>query len=332
MKTHHLCAAALVSFGALAGPAHAAFPGENGKILFESFRAGGDERDLWTMSPNGRHAVNLTADSPTFDGNASWSPDGRKIIFTSDRATLGNPTPPGLAGPDFEVFVMDANGSNPTQVTFNDRDDDGAAWSPDGRHLIVSRDLDPVRGSSDYDLYVMNASGAGERNVTNSFGVDEVDPEWSPDGGTIALVSDRDADNEIYTMKPNGSHLRQLTSNAAFDAEPNWSPDGRRLAFTSERDKTDATPFQSEIYTMRADGTDQTRLTFHDLSDFRPAWSPDGRTIAFASFRDATLGEDEFNAEIYTMRTDGRELTNLTHNDAFDSAPDWQPRGDHHHE
>ena len=71
------------------------------------------------MSANGRNPVNLTAGSPASDGNASWRPDGRKIVFTSDRATPGNPTPPGSTGPDFEVFVMNADGSHPTQLTFN---------------------------------------------------------------------------------------------------------------------------------------------------------------------------------------------------------------------
>ena len=138
-----------------AAPALGAFPGENGRILFESFRAGGEERDIWTMGPNGRHPVNLTAGSPAFDGRASWRPDGRKIVFMSDRATPGNPTPPGFPGPDFEIFVMNADGSNQTQITFNDRDDEAPAWSPDGSMIVFSRDLDPVRGQVDNDIYTM---------------------------------------------------------------------------------------------------------------------------------------------------------------------------------
>ena len=126
---------------------------------------------------------------------------------------------------------MNADGSHLTQLTFNGYDDDGVRLSPDGRLLLVQRDLDPVRGQSDYDLFVMRADGRHERNLTNSPGVDDMHPDWSPDGERIAFASDRDGDSEIYTMKPDGSRLRQLTANTATDVEPVWSPDGRKLAF-----------------------------------------------------------------------------------------------------
>ena len=220
----------------------------------------------------------------------------------SDRATPGNPTPPGWPGPDFELFVMNADGSRPTQITFNDRDDETPVWSPDGKQIVFARDHDPVRGQVDNDILTMKADGTRERNLTNSPGVHDVEPDWSPDGDRIAFAGERDGDSEIYTLKPDGSRLRQLTANTAWDGEPSWSPDGRRIAFTSDRDATEETPFQSEIYTMRADGDDQTRLTFDDLSDFHPAWSPDGRRIAFASFRDATPGRPRQRGGLHDAR------------------------------
>ena len=172
----------------------------------------------------------------------------------------------------------------------------------------------------------MRADGRQERDLTNSPGVDDMHPDWSPDGERIALASDRDGDSEIYTMKLDGSRLRQLTANAATDVDPVWSPDGRKLAFVSDRDPVDDSGFAWDIHTMRADGGRQTRLTVGGLDDFGPTWSPDGRTIAFATFRDATLGGGEFNAEIYTMRADGSRPANLTQNPAFDILPDWRPR------
>lgn len=321
MRVRSVCAVAAVC---LTGSSAPAFAGDHGELVFQSDRAG--QEDIWTMGANGRHPVNLTAGSPGSDGNASWRPDGRKIVFTSDRPTSGNPTPPGAAGPDFEVFVMNADGSYPTQLTFNAYDDDGVRWSPDGRLLLVQRDLDPVRGQSDYDLFLMRADGRQERNLTNSPGVDEIHPDWAPHGERIAFASDGDGDSEISTMRLDGSRPRQLTTNTATDVDPVWSPDGRTLAFVSDRDPVDDSGFAWDIHTMRADGGRQTRLTVGGLDDFGPTWSPDGRTIAFATFRDATVGGGEFNAEIYTMRADGSKPRNLTQNPAFDILPDWRPR------
>jgi Tol biopolymer transport system component len=331
--TRILCALAAISLGVLAtgvSPALGAFPGDNGKIAFARFGDDG-EPDIWTMSPDGSNQVNLTASSEGEDFGPNWRADGKKIAFTSDRETPTNPTVPDIGGPDFEIFVMDADGSNQRQITFNALDDEAPGWSPDGKRIVFERDFDPVRGQLDFDIFTMRANGAHELNLTNSPGVLDFDPEWSPDGRRIAFTSERDGDDEIYTMRPNGSGVRQLTFTDQIDGEASWSPDGRKIAFSSERDAVPETPFQVEVYTMRADGRDQTRLTFDDLSDGFPAWSPDGRQIAFSSFRDVTPG-NEFNAEIFTMRADGSNQVNRTNNLALDLAPDWQPLDDHHHD
>jgi Tol biopolymer transport system component len=310
-------------------PALGAFPGQNGKLVFDSERDGGDT-DVWTMRPDGSNRVNLTASSTASDQRPSWRADGEKIVFMSDRETPSNPTPAGFPGPDFEIFVMNPDGSNQTQITVNERDDEVPAWSPNGKRIVFQRDLDPIRGQADYDIVTMRADGTRERNLTNSPGVQEFDADWSANRRRIAFVSERDGDGEIYTMNPGGSRVRQLTFNdGPFDASPNWSPDGRKIVFDSDRDAVEETPFQAEIYTMDADGGNQTRLTFDDLTDFVPAWSPDGRKITFSSFRNATE-ENGSNSDIYTMRADGSHLDQLTRDLAFDAGSDWQPLNDHH--
>jgi Tol biopolymer transport system component len=297
----------------------AAFPGKNGRIAFESDRHRGDT-DIWTMRPNGSRLVNLTAGSGASDERANWRADGRKIVFMSDRETPSNPTPPGLEGPDFEIFVMNADGSNPTQITFNELDDEDPAWSPSGSRIVFVRDFIPTRGEVDYDILTMQADGTGETNLTNSPGVLDHEPNWSPNGRKIAFARapDSDSNNDIYKMSPDGSNVQRLTINALDNEFPNWSPTGRRIAFNSNRDDRRKEE-NFEVYTMRAGGGDVTRLTFNKAGDGLPAWSPNGRKIAFASDRAGS-------PDIHTMRADGHNQVNRTNKKSFDYAPDWQPR------
>jgi Tol biopolymer transport system component len=292
---------------AAAAPAFAAFPGENGKIAFWSDRRGGDG-DIWTMDPDGRNLVNLTAKSKADDLAPNWRADGRKIAFMSNRVTAMNPEG------DYEIFIMKADGSHLRQITFNALNDEDPAWSPDGRRIVFTRDFDPIEGQLDRDLFTMNADGTDQRNLTSSPGVLDQEPNWSADGRRIAFVSDRDgADFEVYTMRPNGSSVRQLTSNDAEEFRPNWSPDGRQITFTTDRDG------DFEVYVMDADGTNQTNVTANPAGDDgNSAWSPDGEKIAYLS--------REF--DIFTMNADGSDKVGLTKGRAFDSDPDWQPLPD----
>jgi Tol biopolymer transport system component/sugar lactone lactonase YvrE len=304
--------AALCVGGLTAGvsPALGAFPGDNGKIVFESDRDG--DVDIWTMNPNGRRLAYLTAGSDANDELPNWSADGRTIVFMSDRETPRNPTPPGFPGPDYELFVMKADGSGQRQLTLNSLDDEDPAWSPDGRWIVFRRDLNPVRGETDYDIVVMKVDGRRERNLTNSPGIHDDHPNWSPDGRKIAFVSERDGGLEIYKMNPDGSNVRRLTFNAFDDEHPNWSPDGRMIVFNSFRNDS------FDIYVMRADGGGERRLTFPPGGGAFPAWSPDGRMIAFA-------GAPEGCCDIFTMRAGGTAQVNRTNHASFNAVPDWQP-------
>ena len=201
---------------------------------------------------------------------------------------------------DWEIYLMNADGSGITNLTDNPAVDGNPAWSADGARIAFTSDRD-----GNYEIYVMNADGSGATRVTNDLAWD-TDASWSPDGTKIAFASDRGPSFDIYVMNPDGSGVTQLTNDLAREAEPSWSPDGSKIVFQSEYD----------IYVMNADGSGVTDLT-NNLGGWQPAWSPDGTKIAFGSAR-PFVG-------IYVMNADGSGVTPL---DLYMGGPvSWSPDG-----
>jgi Tol biopolymer transport system component len=194
------------------------------------------------VEPDGSHVVRLTTNDVPQDVYPAWSPDGRKIAWSS-------------AG---EIWVMNADGSGKTRLTNNSVADWQPAWSPDGTKIAFERQLQGV--------WVMNADGSDETQIFGG-----ASPAWSPDGGRIALTIDVGQSYEIYVVETDGSNPVRLTNNSTFDGYPNWSPDAQKIAFSTF----------TEILVMNPDGSDQTNLTNHPAFDDEPAWSPDGSRIAF---------------------------------------------------
>ena len=272
------------------------------QIAFTSERDG--NREIYVMDADGTNQRRLTNYNHT-DSSPSWSPDGKHIVFTSTR----NPTF-GIRGPDFEIYVMDADGTNRRHLTDNLHQEIDPTWSPDGRHIAYASGI-----NKNFEIYVMDAHGRNRRRLTNSGDVHihNWEPSWSPDGKRIAFTSIRDGNKEVYMMTAHGGNQRRLTNSGdvhIHNWEPSWSPDGKRIAFTSDRDE------KLNIFVMNADGGKQQNRT-KDLHGENPSWSPDGKRIVFVSERDG-------NKEIYTINADGRrDPRRLTDNPQADTDPAW---------
>jgi Tol biopolymer transport system component len=157
-------------------------------------------------------------DSTSNDGWPTWSPDGKRIAFQSERS--GN----------WELWVINVDGTGLTQLTHHPEEDAHPDWSPDGTRIAFTS-----RRGGDRDIWVMNADGTNPVNLTNSKGRDRY-PMWSPDGKQIAFNTRRDGDQEIYVMNADGSNQRNVTNSPnSTEGLADWSPDGKRLVLYSGR-------------------------------------------------------------------------------------------------
>jgi TolB protein len=148
----------------------------------------------------------------------------------------------------------------------------------------------------------------------------DYEPAWSPDGSHLAFVSNRLGPLKVFSMRADGTEVRQLTQGKEEDDAPAWSPDGSRIAYVSTRDGN------PEIYVMRADGTDPRRLTRDPAADIHPVWSPDGAAILWNSSRNSADPSSPDVFELFTMRPDGSDVRPRTHGGVATYAS-WSPDG-----
>jgi TolB protein len=190
-------------------------------IAFSSF--GPIDTDVFIANARGENAKPLVP-SASLDYNASFSPDGTWVFFTSERA--------GSA----DIYRVHSDGRGLERLTNDPAFDDQAAISPDGKYMAFVSTR-----SGQADIWLMDLTTRTYKNITNDPGGD-FRPAWSPDGKWIAFSSDRDStkptfniaimqSTEIYVMHPDGSGLRRLTHDQALAGSPTWSRDGRQIVY-----------------------------------------------------------------------------------------------------
>lgn len=190
--------------GATPEPAAAgAYPGGNGLIVFSRENLAVFSLGLFVVDPNGGTPVALGPG--LFDEEPAWSPDGTKVVFTSQR------------NGDNQIFVINADGSGEQALT-NADGNSCPTWSPDGTRIVFS--------DGNADIVVMNADGSNQQLV---LATDTCSLSWGVTNRIVFSV----VGTGILVVAPDGSGLQQLTADPTDDA-PNWSPDGTRIVFTRE--------------------------------------------------------------------------------------------------
>ncbi|MCI0436984.1 MAG: hypothetical protein L0271_25590 [Gemmatimonadetes bacterium] len=199
-----------------------------------------DEYDIYFANPDGS-ALRRVTQSPGYDAEATLSPDGRTIVFTSTRDG------------DLDIYAMDADGSNVRRLTHEPGYDGGAFFSPDGLSIVyrAHHPSDPA-DLADYQallaaglvrpttlaIRVMDADGGNKRQVTTAAGANFA-PFFHPDGRRIIFSSNMHEpagrNFDLYLIDVDGTNLERVTRHADFDGFPMFSPDGRQLVFASNR-------------------------------------------------------------------------------------------------
>ena len=199
-----------------------------------------DDHEIYTARPDGSDLRALT-DSPGYDAEATVSPDGRHIVFTSVRDG------------DLDIYIMNADGSNVRRLTNEPGYDGGPFFSADGKKIVyrAHHPTDPAE-LADYralladgfirpnklEIYVMNADGSAKRQVTQ-LDVASFAPFFHPDGERIIFSSNyhdpAGRDFDLYMIGVDGTSLERVTASPEFDGFPMFSPDGTKLVFASNR-------------------------------------------------------------------------------------------------
>jgi Tol biopolymer transport system component len=245
---------------------------------FNSDNSGGFE-DIYVMDaePTTDDATSLTNTPDSLEYQPSWAPSGTQLAFV--REVRKEELEGQIVSEQSDIFVMDANGQNATNLTQTEAKEHAPDWSPDGTKIAFAG----VRQATETATACPTATASATASATATACPEQPTAAW-----------------KILTMDPNGQNEAILTGDEfhAFDDAPEWSPDSTKIVFMKESQAQGCCePW--EIWAVNRDGSGDTNLTNHPSYDMGPSWSPDGSEITFSSDRDSTFNPAQ--PDIYAM-------------------------------
>jgi TolB protein len=276
------------------------------------------------------------------NAEAYWAPDGKRLIFQSTRPSLQCD----------QIFIMNADGSGQHMVSTGKGRTTCAYFLADNKRIIYASThaaspdcpAPPDRSHGyvwgvfpGYDIYLATDTGKILKQLTNTPGYDaEGTVNWKT--GRIVYTSLASGDLDLWTMKTDGSHKKQLTHTLGYDGGPVFSRDGKELVWRANYPKTPeqvdrykqllaqntTAPMKMEIMVAGSNGKNAHAITDFGCASFAPTFTPDGKKILFASNKHAC---DTRKFELYMMNLDGSGLEQVTDFGGFTSFPEFSPDG-----
>jgi serine/threonine protein kinase/Tol biopolymer transport system component len=267
---------------------------------------------LTATAPQPTPKFTSTPDSTQIPVATSVGGGTGQIVFASSRSVVP------------QLYLVNADGTDLTQLTNMENGACQPSWSPDGKQLVF---ISPCLGRGEFfeniynesSLYSINADGTGLKQLTVSPGSD-FEPAWSPDGKEIAFTSVRGGFRQIYTLDVDSQDITLLTNttDAIESSQPSWSPDGTKIVYMVKRVGT------YQVWAMNADGQEAVQLvrSGQDLWDFLPSWSPDGITIFFSQRRMGAFRPWLMQVDYQDLTQEPRKLNFITPIEDVSFSPD----------
>lgn len=226
----------------------------------------------------------------------AWSSDAKKLAYTS------------YARRGADLFIHPISGQGDVAVISKTGINSTPAWMPGKRDMLAAT----FSFTGDQDIYLISSSGAVARKLTDKWGID-TSPAFSPDGASMAFVSDRSGSPQVYIKNMESGQVRRLTFQGGYNTQPSWSPRGDFIAYSSMEGG------EINIYVIDPAGRRPRQLTRGAGRNESPDWSPDGSMIVFSSTREGP-------SRIYVMTAYGTDQRRLLSLPGEQTSPKWSPR------